>query len=147
MRCAQKSGMTWLRTTVAAVAVLGFLAVVSPPVGLAHPGDTIEQKIRDAKTPADHQALAAWYEQEAQAALQLASRYFVMRDVLAAARTVEQKNWAGEHWAFVAKKYQERAKADEILAAVHKTMAEQRKKAGACPARPCHQRSPIHFKA
>jgi hypothetical protein len=96
MRCAQKSGMKWLRTIVAAVTVLGLMAVISPPVGLAQPGDNIEQKIRDAKTPADHQALAAWYEQEAQAAHQLASRYFVMRDVLAAARAVEQKNRAGE---------------------------------------------------
>jgi hypothetical protein len=111
----------------AVVAVLGFLTVISPPVGLAQPGDTIKQKIREAKTPADHQDLAAWYEQEAQAARQLATRYFVMRDVLAAAQAVEQKNRAGEHWAFIAKQYQEMAKEYEILAAVHKTMAEQRK--------------------
>jgi hypothetical protein len=127
MRCVQKSGIKWLRTIVAAIAVLGLMAVISPPVGLAQPGDNIEQKIRDAKTLADHQALAAWYEQEAQAAHQLASGYFVMRDVLAAARAVEQKNRAGEHWAFIAKKYQEMAKEDEILAAIHKMMAEQLK--------------------
>jgi hypothetical protein len=126
MMRAQKNGRR-LRTTVAAVAVLGFLAVVSPPVGLAQPGDTIEQKICQANTPADHQALAAWYEQEAQAAHQLATRYFVMRDVLAAARAVERKDRAGEHWAFIAKKYQEMAKADEILAAIHNMMAEQLK--------------------
>ena len=127
MRRAQKSGMRWLRTIVAAVAGLGFMAVISPPVGLAQPGDNIEQKIREAKTPADHQALAALYEQEAQAAHQLATRYFVIREVYAAARAVEQKNRAGEHWAFIAKKYQEMAKEDEILAARHKMMAEQRK--------------------
>jgi len=110
---------------VAVVAVLGFLGVISPPVGIAQPGDTIEQNIRQANTPADHQALATWYEQEAQAAHQLATRYFVMADVLAAARAVERKDRAGEHYVFIAKKYQEMAKEDEIFAAVHKTMAKQ----------------------
>jgi hypothetical protein len=65
------------------------------------------------------------YEQEAQAAHQLATRYFVMRDVLAAARAVEQKNRAGEHWAFIVKKYQEMAKGYEILAEMHKKLAVQ----------------------
>jgi hypothetical protein len=127
MRRAQKRGMRWLRTIMAVVAVLGFMAVISPPVGVAQPGDNVKQNIREAKTPADHQALAALYEQEAQAAHQLATRYFVMREVYAAARAVEQKNRAGEHWAFIAKKYQEMAKESETLAAIHKMMAEQRK--------------------
>jgi hypothetical protein len=126
MMRAQKGGMRRLRTALAAVAVLGLMAVLSLPLGLAQPGDTIEQKIRQAKTPADHQALAAWYEKEAQAAHQLASRYFVMREVYAAARAMERKDRAGEHWAFIAKKYQEMAKEYETLAAVHKMMAEQR---------------------
>jgi hypothetical protein len=59
MRRAEKSGMRWLGTIVAVVAVLGFLGVISLPFVLAQPGDTIEQQIREAKTPADHQALAA----------------------------------------------------------------------------------------
>ena len=123
----QKSGIRQLRTTVAVMAVLGFLAMISPPVGFTEPGGNIEQQIRQANTPADHQALAAFYEKEAQTARQLATRYFVMRDVLAAARATQQKDRAGEHWAFVAKKYQEMAKEDETLAAIHKMMAEQRK--------------------
>jgi hypothetical protein len=40
---------------------------------------------------------------------------------------MQQKDRAGEHWAFIAKKYQEMATEDEILAAVHKMMAEQLK--------------------
>jgi hypothetical protein len=59
MMRAHRSEMRWLGTIVAAVAVLGFVAVISLPVGSAQPGDDIEQKIREAKTPADHQALAA----------------------------------------------------------------------------------------
>jgi hypothetical protein len=111
---------------VAVVVVLGFPGVISPPVGFAQPGGNIELKIRQANTPADHQSLAAWYAQEAKAANQLAARYFAMRDVLAAARATQQKDRAGEHWAFIAKQYQEKAKEYETLAAIHKMMAEQR---------------------
>jgi hypothetical protein len=126
MKRAQRGGMRQLGIIVAVVGVLGCLGVILPPVGLAQPGGTIELNIRQEKTPADHQALAALYEQEAKAANQLATRYFVMRDTLAAARAVQQKDRAGEHWAFMAKKYQEMAKEYETLAAMHKMMAEQR---------------------
>jgi hypothetical protein len=124
---AQKGGMRRWRTTLAAVSGLGLMVVISLPFVLAQPGDTMEQQIREANTPADHQALATWYEKEAQAAQQLASKHFMMRDVYAAARAMERKDQAGEHCAFVAKKYQEMAKEYETLAAVHKTMAEQLK--------------------
>jgi hypothetical protein len=102
------------------------MAVLSLPVGLAQPGATIAQQIRQANTLADHQALAAWYEQKAQAAQQLASKFFLMREVYAAARAMERKDRAGENYAFVAKKYQDMAKEHETFAAVHKMMAEQR---------------------
>lgn len=62
---APKGGMRRWRTTLAAVAGLGLMVVISLPFVLAQPGDTIEQQIREAKTPADHQALATWYEKEA----------------------------------------------------------------------------------
>jgi hypothetical protein len=123
---AQKSGIWRWRTVMAAVAVLGLMAVVSLPFGLAQPVDNIELQIREAKTPADQQALAAWYEKEAQAAQQLASKYVMMREVYAAARAMERKDRAGENYAFVAKKYQDMAKEYETFAAVHKMMAEQR---------------------
>jgi hypothetical protein len=124
---AQQGGMRRWRTTLAAVAGLGLMAVLSLPFVLAQPGDTIEQQIREAKTPADHQALAAWYEKEAQAAQQLASKHFMMQQVYAAARAMERKDQAGEHCAFVAKKYQEMAKEYETLAAIHRMVAEQLK--------------------
>jgi hypothetical protein len=124
---AHKSEMRWLRTVIAAVAVLGLMAITSLPFGSAQPGDDIEQNIREAKTPADHQALAARYEKEAQAAEQLASKHFLMRQVYAAARAMERKDQAGEHCAFIAKKYQEMAKEYETLAAIHSMVAEQLK--------------------
>lgn len=124
---APKGGMRRWRTTLAAVAGLGLMVVISLPFVLAQPGDTIEQQIREAKTPADHQALATWYEKEAQAAQQLASKHFMMRQVYAAARAMERHDQAGEHCAFVAKKYQEMAKEYETLAAIHSMVAEQLK--------------------
>jgi hypothetical protein len=67
------------------------------------------------------------YEKEAQAAQQLASKHFMMRQVYAAARAMERHDQAGEHCAFVAKKYQEMAKEYETLAAMHRMVAEQLK--------------------
>jgi hypothetical protein len=52
-------------------------------------------------------------------------KYFTLREVYAAARAMERKDRAGEHWAFIAEKYQDMAKEDKTLAAVHKTMAGQ----------------------
>ena len=124
---ARKSEMKWWRTIVAAVAVLGFMAVISPPVGSAQPGGNIELQIREAKTPADHQALAAWYEKEAQADQQLASRYVLMREVYAAARSMERKDRPGEQYILIAKKYQAMAQEYESLAAMHRMVAEQLK--------------------
>jgi hypothetical protein len=51
----------------------------------------------------------------------------MMRAVYAAARAMERKGQAGEHCAFVAKKYQEMAKEYEALAAIHSMVAEQLK--------------------
>jgi len=126
MTRAQQGGMKRLRTTLAAVAGVRLMVVISLPFVLAKPGDTIELQLREAKTPADHQALATWYEKEEQAAQQLASKHFMMQQVYAAARAMERHDQAGEHCTFVAKKYQDMAKEYETFAAAHKMMAEQR---------------------
>jgi hypothetical protein len=77
--------------------------------------------------PADRQALAAFYEKEAQTANQLATKHLITRDVYAAARAMERKDRAGEQCVFIAKKYQEMAKEHETLAAIQKMVAEQLK--------------------
>jgi hypothetical protein len=105
-------------------AMLGIVASAYLPFSTARERGYLDQKLREAKTPAEHQAIAAFYEQEAQAARELAAKYLLMRDVYAAARAVERKDRAGEHYVFIAKKYQEMANEYETLAAVHKTMAE-----------------------
>jgi hypothetical protein len=101
--------------------------VASLPFSSAGEWQDMAQKIREGKTPADHQAIAAFYRQEAQKAQELSAKHFPMREVYAAARAMQQKDRAGEHCAFIAKKYREMAKEYETLAAVHKTTAAQLK--------------------
>jgi hypothetical protein len=48
--------------TAVVVAVLGIVAAVSLPFGVAGEGDNIAQKVRDAQTPAEQQAIAAVFE-------------------------------------------------------------------------------------
>jgi hypothetical protein len=107
--------------------VLGIVAFVYLPFSSADEWDDIPQKIREAKTPADYQALAAFYEKEAQKAHQLHNTHASMAAAYSAARSMQQKDQAGGDMVFVAKKYQEMAKEYEDLAAIHKTMAEQLK--------------------
>jgi hypothetical protein len=125
--------MMWLKH-IFRVTVVGIITTAYLSFSAAGEWESIEQKIREAKTPADHQAIAAFYAQEAPAARELSAKYLLMREVYAAARAMERKDRAGEHYVFIAKKYkyQEMAKEYETFAAVHKTMAEQLKYAGAC---------------
>ena len=124
MRRAPKGGLRRWRTILAAVAVLGLLVMIALPFGLAQPGDNVEQHIRQANTPADHQALAAWYEQEARAARQEYARHIAMRDAYATIPVLREKGKADAHSQTIANQYQEMAKAFEDLAAIHKQEAE-----------------------
>jgi hypothetical protein len=119
--------MKSLRSLVVVTAVLGIVAFAYLSFGAADEWTNIEQQIRDAKTPADHQALAAFYEKEAQKAHQLHNTHASMAAAYSAARSMERKDQAAGDMVFVAKKYQEMAKEYEALAAIHKTMAEQLK--------------------
>jgi hypothetical protein len=57
-----------INPTIAMVVVLGMVALVSVPWGVAGEGKSIAQKVREAKTPAEQQAIAAAFEKEAKAA-------------------------------------------------------------------------------
>jgi DNA-binding helix-hairpin-helix protein with protein kinase domain len=124
MMRAQTGRVRRLRTIVVAVAVLGFMTVIYLPFSLAQLGDNVEQKIRQAKAPADHQALAALYEQEAQAARQEYAKHIAMRDAYTAIPVLREKGKADAHCQTIANKY-EMAKEFEELAAIHKQEAEQ----------------------
>jgi hypothetical protein len=64
--------------------MLGIMAFVSLPLGIAGEGQSIVQMVRDAKTPVDRQAIAAVFEKEAQAAQQKAKEHSQLKDAYAA---------------------------------------------------------------
>ena len=119
--------MKWLGSFVAVMAVLGIVPFAYLSFGAADEWANIEQQIRDAKTPADHQAIAAFYEKEAQAAHKLHKTHVTMEAAYAASRTMQEKGRPTEHCTVIADKYRDMAKEYEALAAMHKTMAEQLK--------------------
>jgi hypothetical protein len=116
-----------LRTIVAVVAVVGMITLIYLPFGSAQQGDNIEQKIREAKTAADHQAIAAYYETEAHAAHAKYDQHLGMAKSYGTTPTLKEKSGAVTHCETIAKKYQEIAKEYEAMAAIHKTMAGQAK--------------------
>jgi Cu+-exporting ATPase len=95
--------------------------------GAADECANIEQQIRDAKTPAHHQAIVAFYDKEAKEAHQLHAKHLAMKDAYAKIPALQEKARAADHCDAIARKYQEMAKEYQTLAAMHKTMAEQLK--------------------
>jgi Tfp pilus assembly protein PilX len=70
--------------TVVMVTVLGVVGLVCLPLAGAGEGKSIAQKVRDAKTAADQQAIAAFFAKEAQAAQQRAKQHSELKDAYAA---------------------------------------------------------------
>jgi hypothetical protein len=115
--------MKWLKSIVAIAAVLGSITMTYMAFGAADEWANIEQRIRDAKTPADHQAIAAFYEKEAQAAHKLHNQHVNMEAAYAASRIMQEKARPTEHCRVIAERYRDIAKEYETLAAMHKNLA------------------------
>jgi hypothetical protein len=111
----------WFTTIIAVGAVLIIMALVSLPLGTAGEGKNIVQKVRDAKTPADQQAIAAFFEKEAQAAQQAAKQHNELKAVYA---TKPDMQTMVSHCDMLVKDYQEIAKELEGMAEMHKKMAK-----------------------
>jgi len=104
---------------VLAIVALGFLSF-----GSAEEGKSIEQMIATAKTPADHEAIAAYYEKEAQTARQQQEKHQNMRDLYAATPALKTKSTTAlDHCDGLVKKYKEIAEDYHALATLHKGMA------------------------
>jgi hypothetical protein len=116
-RLRTKSGITPI---IAIVAVLGMVALVAVPWGVAGERKSLAQRVRDAKTPADHQALAAVFEKEAQAAQQKAKQHSQLKDAYAAKPDMQMMVSNCES---LVKHYQEVTKDLEDMAAMEKKMA------------------------
>jgi hypothetical protein len=111
----------WFTPTIAGVAVVVIMALVSLPVSTAREGKNIVQKVRDAKTPADQQAIAAFFEKEAQAAQQAAKQHNELKAVYAAKPDMQTMV---SHCDMLVKDYQDIAKELEGMAEMHKKMAK-----------------------
>jgi hypothetical protein len=95
---------------------------------IAVPGEVVPASmhtIREVKTPADHQAIAAFYGNKAQEAHQLHTKHLAMWDAYAAIPALREKGEADAHCETIAKRYQETAKEYAALAAIHKNLAEE----------------------
>jgi hypothetical protein len=106
-------------TPTIAVVVLGIIALVPLCLGVAGEGDTIVQKVRDAKTPADEQAIAAFYAKEAQAAQQEAKLHSQLKDAYAAKPDMQAMV---SHCDMLVKHYQDIAQELGVMAEMHKKM-------------------------
>jgi hypothetical protein len=110
--------------------VVGVLAIVALgylPFSSAQEGKSIEQMIAEAKTPADHEAIAAFYENEAQKAHEEHAEHLKRRDSYATIPVLKTKTGAVDHCNTIAKKYEDIAKENEALAKLHKDMAKAAK--------------------
>jgi hypothetical protein len=102
------------------VAVLGVLTLVCLPLATAGEGKSIAQRVREAKTPADQQAIAAVFAKEAQAAQQKAKEHRQLKDAYA---TKPDMQTMVSHCDALVTHYQEIAKELETMAEMHKKMA------------------------
>ena len=114
---------TWKALSIA-VAILAITGVTYIPFGSAEEGKSIDQMIAEAKTPADHEAIAAYYEKQAQAAHQEHTEHQKMSDSYATIPVLKTKTGAVAHCNSIAKKYEDIAKENEALAKLHKGMAK-----------------------
>ena len=118
---------TWTIVS-AAVALLGIgVLTTSLPVSVAAEGKSVEQMISEAKTPAEHEAIGAYYEKEAQEAHKKRAQHQKMSDSYATIPVLKTKTGAVAHCNTIAKKYEDLAKEYEALAKLHKDMAKSAK--------------------
>lgn len=97
------------------------------PASFAVDGTEIEQKIQQAKTRADHEAIAEFYEQEAQTARQQSVAHEKLSKSYIKAGPVRRKTPLSAHCDTLAKKYMEIVKESEALAKLHREMASSTK--------------------
>jgi len=118
---------TW-KTTGAAVVLLVIGALGYLSLGFAEEGKNIEQMLAEAKTPADHEVIAAFYAKEAEAAQKKQAEHHKMQDLYAATPALKTKSTTAiDHCAGLVKKYKEIAEDYQALAKLHKGMAKPAK--------------------
>lgn len=117
---------TWRRIGIVmiavAVSVTGYHSV-----SLAQDGTSLEQKITNATTAADHEALAAYYDQEAQAAHKKHEEHLKLKASYEKTPHLASKTSLPGHCGTIAENYNKTAKEYEGLAKLHRDMAKSAK--------------------
>jgi hypothetical protein len=116
--------MKTLQAIGAALAVFVTFTVSSFLSTSAEERKNVEQMITEAKTPADHEAIAAYYEKEAQAAREQQASHQRMAESYARIPVLEMKSGLASHCNIIARRYEEVAKEYETLAQLHRDMAK-----------------------
>jgi hypothetical protein len=104
------------------VGTLGYL-----PSSSAEDGKNIEQMITEAKTPPDHEAIAAYYDQEAQAAHKKHEEHLKLKASYEKIPHLASKTGLPGHCNTIATNYQKMAKEYEALAKLHRQMMKSAK--------------------
>lgn len=119
---------TW-KTISAALAVLAITGSISLPFSAAAEEANIEQMITTAKTPTDHQAIAAFYQGESNRLQKEASQHAALATQLTS-EAAGQAPWAGHHydWANHCRAFADSlgkaAQEAQALAKIHEGMAQ-----------------------
>ena len=114
---------TW-KTIAAAVALFAIGAFAYAPLGSTQEGKSIEQMIAGAKTPADHEAIAAYYEKEAQEAHKKHAEHQKMEEWYKKNPALNKSGFS-THCDLIAANFDKTAKEYEALAKLHRDMAKQ----------------------
>jgi hypothetical protein len=106
-----------------ALCVFGYVSI-----GSTEEGKPIEQMISEAKTPADHEAIAAYYEKEAQAAHEKHAQHQEMGEAYAKQAKAGPRKRTGSvaHCTAIAGQFEQIAKEYEALAQMHEKMTKNR---------------------
>ncbi|HLK10045.1 MAG TPA: hypothetical protein VKW76_01550 [Candidatus Binatia bacterium] len=107
---------------------LSLALLAGPPTARAADVD-IDKMIEEAKTPADHEAIAAYYDQQADAARAKAAEHQKMgEDYKKMGGALAHKTHFHEHCEALVRSYRSEAKEYAALAAAHREMAKAAKK-------------------
>lgn len=120
---------TTIKVAVAALVIsaLGYVPARStedPPA--FPPAKSVEQMILDSETPADHEAIAAYYDKEAQDAHKKHAEHQKMEEWYQKNPAVNKSGFSF-HCKQIASNYQKTAKEYEELAKLHREMAKSAK--------------------
>lgn len=106
---------------VLAVGTLGYRSV-----GVAQEGTSLEQRITNAKTAADHEAIAAYYDKEAQAIHARHAEHQKMGEWYKKNPALNKSGFS-THCDLIAANYDKTAKEYEALAKLHREMGKSAK--------------------